>query len=204
MAQLNNKDILNAIWNEQSMEYQNVIPKAVSAEGVEVATVLEEYPTHKNAFINSLTNKIGKEMFFSKLFNNPYKMLHKGLLPYGTNIEQLFVEMAEKKGFDEHFSGSDSMEGDLIRQVKPVVDVCYIKQNFQYKFKTSIGQAQLRGAFDKPQGLSELLSQIINSLASSSNYAEFLDMKKVLTNAVAGTGEGGDSIGLNPLLQSSY
>lgn len=192
---ISNKDILNAIRNEQSLEYQNAIPLAMSEEGIEVYTVLEDYPTHKNAFINSLTNRIGKQMFFSKLFNNPYKMLHKGLLPYGTSIEQLFVEMAEKKGFNEHFTGADTNEGDLIKPLAPVVDVCYIKQNFQYKFKTSIAHSQLRGAFDKPDGLSTLLNQIVNSLASSSNYAEFIDMKKCLTNAAAGDGTGGNEIG---------
>ena len=191
---LTNKDILNSIRNEMSQEYQNVIPVAATFDGSDVAKIMEDYPTHKNAFIDALTNKIAKSMFFSKLFNNPYKMLHKGLLPYGTNIEQLFVEMAEKKGFDEHWSGSDTAEGDLIKAVNPIVDVCYIKQNFRYKFKTSISHAQLRGAFQSPNGLSELLNQIVNSLYSSSNYAEFLDMKKILTNATADNA-GGSEIG---------
>lgn len=200
---LTNKDILNAIRAEQSLEYQNAIPVAMTLDGQEVARILEDYPTHKNAFINSLTNKIGKEMFFSKLFNNPYKMLHKGLLPYGTSVEQLFMEMAERKGFNEHFSNSDTAEGDLLRPLQPNVDVCYIKQNFQYKFKTSIAQSQLRGAFNSPNGLSELLQQIVNSLSSSSNYTEFLDMKKILTNAVAGDGDNGDAIGTG-LVQQLY
>ena len=191
---LTNKDILNSIRNEMSAEYQSVIPVAATFDGSDVAKIMEDYPTHKNAFIDALTNKIAKSMFFSKLFNNPYKMLHKGLLPYGTNIEQLFVEMAEKKGFDEHWTGSDSAEGDLIKAVNPIVDVCYIKQNFRYKFKTSISHAQLRGAFQSPNGLSELLNQIVNSLYSSSNYAEFLDMKKILTNATADNA-GGSEIG---------
>ncbi len=191
---LTNKDILNSIRNEMSLEYQSVIPVAATLDGSDVAKILEDYPTHKNAFIDALTNKIAKSMFFSKLFNNPYKMLHKGLLPYGTNIEQLFMEMAEKKGFNEHWSNSETAEGDLIKAVAPIVNVCYIKQNFRYKFKTSISHAQLRAAFNTPNGLSELLNQIVNSLYSSSNYAEFLDMKKLLTNPEADNA-GGSEIG---------
>ena len=144
---MQNKDILNAIHSEQSAEYQNTIPKATGENDLEIFALLENYPTFKNDFINTLTNRIGRQMFFDKVFNNPFKMLHKGELPYGKSIEQLFVEMAEEKGFNEHFTGSNSNEGDLIGIVAPKVKPDYISQNFAYKFKTSISDLQLKGAF---------------------------------------------------------
>ena len=190
MSQPQNKEILNAIRGEQSTEYQDKIPVATGLNDAEIMALLDEYPTHKNAFINTLTNKIGKELFFSKVFNNPYKMLHKGMLPYGKSIQEMFVEMAEKKGFDDHFTGSSSAEGDLIKAVKPIVKVDYATQNYAYKFKTSISDAQIRGAFTNQNGLSKLLDQIVNSLYSSSNFAEFEDMKKILTNLNADSSLG--------------
>lgn len=197
-----NKDMINSIRSTMSAESQNVIPLATDDNAIEVYATLENYPTAKNEFINTLTNRIGKQMFFDKLFNNPFKMLHKGMLPFGKSIEQLFVEMAEQKGFNEHFSGSSSAEADLIGLVKPSVKVDYITQNFEYKFKTSISDLQLKGAFTSEYGLSELITRAVNSLLSSSQYAEFIDMKKILTQASEDS-TGGSSIGKG-LIQQIY
>lgn len=199
---MQNKDILNAIHSEQSAEYQNTIPKATGENDLEIFALLENYPTFKNDFINTLTNRIGRQMFFDKVFNNPFKMLHKGELPYGKSIEQLFVEMAEEKGFNEHFTGSTSNEGDLIGIVAPKVKPDYISQNFAYKFKTSISDLQLKGAFQNSIGLSHLINRAVNSLLSSTEYAEFRDMKKILTNKTADS-TGGSKIGTG-LIQQMY
>ena len=197
-----NKDMINSIRSTMSAESQNVMPLATDDNAIEVYATLENYPTAKNEFINTLTNRIGKQMFFDKLFNNPFKMLHKGMLPFGKSVEQLFVEMAEQKGFNEHFSGSTSAEADLIGLVKPSVKVDYITQNFEYKFKTSISDLQLKGAFTSEYGLSELITRAVNSLLSSSQYAEFIDMKKILTQ-VSEDSSGGSSIGKG-LIQQIY
>lgn len=200
--QLTNADILNAVRTEQSLEYQNNIPEATGLNDMQILSALESYPTAKNAFIDSLTNRIGRQMFFDKVFNNPYKMLHKGELPYGKSIEQLFTEMAEEKGFNDHFEGSTSNEGDLIKVTKPSVKVDYITQNFEYKFKTSISDLQLRGAFTSSNGLRELIVRAVNSLLSSTEYAEFRDIKKILTNEVADS-TNGSTIGKG-LIQKMY
>ena len=202
MAQLQNKDILNAIRQEAGAEYQNNIPVATGSNDLEVFAALESYPTSKNAFINTLTNRIGRQMFFDKVFNNPYKMFHKGELPYGKSIEQLFTEMAEEKGFTEHFTGSSSNEADLIGVLPPSVKVDYITENFQYKFKTSISDMQIRGAFTDPYGLMTLINNAVNSLLSSTEYSEFRDMKKILTNAKKDS-TGGSTIGTG-LVQKMY
>lgn len=200
--QVSNKDILNSIRQDAGAEYQENIPQATGENDAEVYAALEQYPTAKNAFINTLTNRIGRQMFFDKVFSNPFKMLHRGMLPYGKSIEQLFVEMAEEKGFDEHFKGSTSNEGDLIGITKPSVKVDYISENFEYKFKTSISDLQLRGAFNNSFGLNELLVRAVNSLLSSTEYAEFRDMKKILTNAEVDS-TGGSKIGKG-LIQKMY
>lgn len=192
--QVENKDILNAIRNESSLEYQDKVPVATGANDSEVMRTLDSYPSLRNEFINTLTNRVVETKFFQKIFNNPLRMLHKGMLPFGKTVEQLFVEKAEKKGFNEHFSGSTSNEADLIGVVKPKVVPKYITQNYAYKFKTSISQAQLRGAFTNPKGLGELVNAIVASLSSSVYYEEYKDMKKILTNPTVDA-LGGSTIG---------
>lgn len=201
-AKLTNAEILNAVKEEQSAEYKATVPTATGENDAQIYATFEAYPTQKNAFIDTLTNRIGRQMFFDKVFNNPYKMLHRGELPYGKSIEQLFTEMAEEKGFDEHFTGSTSNEGDLIKVTKPSVKVDYITQNFEYKFKTSISDLQLKGAFTNQFGLMNLITSAVNSLLSSTEYAEFRDMKKILTNTTADDSKG-STIGTG-LIQKMY
>lgn len=199
---ISNRDVLNAIREEQGAEYQSVVPLSEDLTGIDLLATFESYPTAKNAFINTLTNRIGRQLFFDKVFNNPFKMLHKGLLPYGKSIEQLFNEMAEEKGFNEHFTGSTSNEADLIGVLAPKVKVDYITQNFEYKFKTSISDLQLRGAFNDQFGLMELIDRAVNQLLSSSEYAEFRDMKKILTQTTQDA-SGGSTIDKG-LIQKMY
>ena len=182
MAKVQNKDLLNSIRAEQSAEYQERVPMATGSNDLEVYASLESYPSTKNEFINTLTNKIGKTMFFNKVFNNPLKMLHRGMLPFGKSVEEMFVELAEQKGFNEHFTGSTTNEGDLIGIVTPKVKVDYISQNFAYKFKTSISDLQLKGAFTDSYGLNTLFNKIVDSLYSQVQVSEFEDMKDILIN----------------------
>lgn len=191
---VNNTEILNSLRNEMSLEYQDKVPVATNENYMEVASILFSYPTLANEFISTLTNRVVKTKFFNKVFNNPLKMLHKGDLPFGKSLEQLFVEMAEVKGFDEHFTDSSSEEGDLIKSVKPVIKPSYISQNFKYKFKTSISHHQLKGAFTSNNGLQELVKAILDSLYSSVYYKEYIDMKKILLNNNEDS-SGGSNIG---------
>ena len=199
MARVQNKDLLNSIREEQSLEYQERVAVATGSNDLEIYATLEAYPTVKNEFINTLTNKVGKTMFFNKVFNNPLKMLHRGMLPYGKSIEEMFVELAEQKGFNEHFEGSSTNEADLIGVTTPKVKVDYISQNFAYKFKTSISDLQLRGAFTDSYGLSTLLNKIVDSLFSQVQVSEFEDMKDILINQTKkSTGGSVQDVGIIP------
>lgn len=181
-----NKDILNQIHATASAEYQGRVAVATAENGAEIYTTIMDFPSLKNEFINALTNKVVKSVFYSKVFSNPLQMLHRGKLPFGASVEQIFVDMAERKNFDERFTGSMSVEGDLIRKAEPGVNVRYITKNFAYKYKVSISETQLRAAFASQTGLSELVNQLTNSAISSAYYDEFSDMKAILLNLAAG------------------
>lgn len=180
MSTVKNKDLLNSMRETMSQEYQGRVSKVAEGTGIEVLNTLNDYPTLKNEFLDVLTNKVIKSQFYSKVFENPLKMFHRGSIPYGSSIEQLFVEMAEKKGFREHFNGSTSVESDLIGVQKPSILAKYITKNFEYKYKVTISEEQLRTAFMNSTGLSELISQIMSSLTSGAYFDEFNDMKKLL------------------------
>lgn len=175
-----NAEILNTIRANASTEYQERVPEALGVGG-NVSNVFTQYPTMKNEFLNALTNKIARTLFYSKVFDNPLKALHKGILPYGYSLEQIFVNMAESKGFWEHWDVSGDEVKDLVGKKKPDIKLLYIERNFAYKYKTTISDQQLRTAFHDQNGLSRLVEQVVASVYSKAYFDEFNDMKRVLT-----------------------
>lgn len=175
-----NAEILNTIRANASSEYQERVPEALGVGG-NVSNVFNQYPTMKNEFLNALTNKIARTLFYSKVFDNPLKALHKGMLPYGYSLEQIFVNMAESKGFWEHWDESGDEVKDLVGKKKPDIKLLYIERNFAYKYKTTISDQQLRTAFHDQNGLSRLVEQVVSSVYSKAYFDEFNDMKRVLT-----------------------
>ena len=174
-----NAEILNTIRANASTEYQERVPEALGVGG-NVSNVFSQYPTMKNEFLTALTNKIARTLFYSKVFDNPLKALHKGMLPYGYSLEQIFVNMAESKGFWEHWDASGDAVKDLVGMKKPDIKLLYIERNFAYKYKTTISDQQLRTAFTEQNGLSRLVEQVVSSVYSKAYFDEFNDMKRIL------------------------
>ena len=175
-----NAEILNTIRANASTEYQERVPEALGVGG-NVSNVFSQYPTMKNEFLTALTNKIARTLFYSKVFDNPLKALHKGMLPFGYSLEQIFVNMAESKGFWEHWDASGDEVKDLVGKKKPDIKLLYIERNFAYKYKTTISDQQLRTAFQDQNGLSRLVEQVVSSVYSKAYFDEFNDMKRILT-----------------------
>ena len=174
-----NAEILNTIRANASSEYQERVPEALGVGG-NVSNVFSQYPTMKNEFLTALTNKIARTLFYSKVFDNPLKALHKGMLPYGYSLEQIFVNMAESKGFWEHWDTTGDEVKDLVGMKKPDIKLLYIERNFAYKYKTTISDQQLRTAFTEQNGLSRLVEQVVSSVYSKAYFDEFNDMKRIL------------------------
>ena len=187
-----NAEILNTIRANASSEYQERVPEALGVGG-NVSNVFSQYPTMKNEFLTALTNKIARTLFYSKVFDNPLKALHKGMLPYGYSLEQIFVNMAESKGFWEHWDKSGDEVKDLVGKKKPDIKLLYIERNFAYKYKTTISDQQLRTAFHDQNGLSRLVEQVVSSVYSKAYFDEFNDMKRILTAHAQGKYIGYDT-----------
>lgn len=182
MTKMNNDQIIKAVVNEMG---EDVKQHAEGKSGVELLSVFDDFPNVKNAFVNTLTNKITKSVIFSKIFNNPLKELKKGKLEYGESIEELFVQMAMSKNFGESWESSGTPEGDLIRKLKPKVTAMYISVNFDKKYKTTVFDKQLRKAFINEYGLSNLVMQIVGSITSQAEYQEFLATKQTMLSLVS-------------------
>ena len=113
------------------------------------------YPTTKNEFINLLTNQVSKQLFFNKVWENPYKMFNRGQLPYGKSIESIFVDIVKGKDRTRQ-TKADALASDLLTRQNANVKVEYYTENFQQQYPTTLSDEVLIGAFRTANGLSEM------------------------------------------------
>lgn len=180
-----NEDIIKAVSASMPEEYAQ---KLAGLSSEQVFGVMTDFPHVANSFISTLTNKVTKSLIYSKIFNNPLKFLKKDKLEYGDSIEQLFVEMAQVKGFTGHWideTGANTPEADLIRKLAPEVEAMYITLNVDYKLKTTVFDKALKKAFFQEGGLSNLIGQIVGSITSSAEFKEFTLMKDVYEKLIS-------------------
>ena len=179
---MDNVTFTNSIRTLASAEYQNRIPSATKSNLLAVATMITDYPTAKNEFINVLTNQVVRTIFMDKLYNNPFKFFKKGSLPYGKSIEMVFVDLIKAKNWNERFNGESSDAGSLIGK-EPIsnVKVKYISENFRHKYKITISDEQLKGAFRSRDGLSALVNRLVVAPLNSAEFDEYMIMKGLIS-----------------------
>lgn len=177
-----NIDILNAIRAKASPDYQNRIPEATKENLKELAINITEYEPSKNEFLHSLMNRIALVVLRKKLFNNPLRNFKKGALAYGTDIEEIFVNIAKAHTFNP--------ERDQDLQFKrEIADVQtrFHRLNRENFYKVTISEQQLTNAFLNEYGMRDLIGSLTDSLYNGDNQDEYLVMKNLLTQHIDST-----------------
>lgn len=183
MALVRNKEFIQAMLKDpKTSQTVKTALKDVNLDDMElVFNTLTEMDDVRNAWISDLVNRCVSTRFFQKVYENPLKMLHHGMLGFGDSIQQIFVKMGQRKGFYTNFDDSNgSPEKDLIGKRVPDVEVDIIKQNFAHRYKVSVSIEELRKAFMNEGGLQSMASGLINSNMDSAETDEFEDMKGLL------------------------
>ena len=178
---LDNVTFTKALSTATSQEFQDRIGDVTKANMHKIGTIISEYPTAKNEFINVLTNQVAKQRFFSKAYENPYKLFKKGMLPYGKSIESIFVDIVKGKDRTRQTTATN-LASDLLTRQNPEVKVEYYTENKQMQYQATITDEELKGAFRTENGLSELTSRILQSPLNSAEYDDFLLVKHALSH----------------------
>lgn len=167
-------DILNAIRNNASANYRDYIPQADdSLESVRaIGTILMNYPALQNEFLNALVNRIGRVLVTSKMYDNPWNMFKRGMLEFGETVEEVFVDIAKPFEYDP-----ETAESEVFKREIPDVRAAFHTLNYQKFYKVTVQREQLRQAFLTWDGVTDLITKIINSMYAGANYDEFLVMK---------------------------
>ena len=178
---LDNVTFTKALVSATSQEFKDRIGEVTAKNMHKVGEIITDYPTAKNEFVNVLTNQVAKQRFFSKAYENPYKLFKKGMLPYGKSIESIFVDIVKGKDRTRKTDGS-ALATDLLTRENPNVKVEYYTENKQMQYQATISDEELKGAFRTENGLSELTSRILQAPLNSAEYDDFLLVKHALSH----------------------
>lgn len=172
-AETSNSDILNAIRNVSSLDYQRRIPAATKANVDDVVHNLLTYRPLMNEFVDALVNRIGLEIFKYNSWTNPLAKFKRGMLNFGDTIEEVIVGLLEAKVYDPD---REYLEKDVFGTERPDVQSSFHKVNRQNWYKISINEVLLRRAFLTEFGLSGFVAQLMESPNTSDEWDEFLLM----------------------------
>ena len=174
-------DILNVIRKNASQNYRDYVPKATpDADSIrEIGAVIMDYPNLQNEFLSALVNRIGRVLITSKMYDNPWTMFKKGMLEFGESIEEIFVNIAKPFQFDPEVA-----ESTVFKREIPDVRSAFHIMNYQKYYKATIQNDQLRQAFLSWDGITDLISKIVDAMYTAANYDEFQTMKYMLAKRI--------------------
>lgn len=174
-------DILNAIRNSASTNYRDFVPMAKSTpESIRsIGEIIMQYTPLQNEFLNALVNRIARVIITSKMYSNPLSMFKKGLIDFGESIEEIFVNIAKPHQYDVEESESKVFAREI-----PDVRAAFHTLNYKKFYKQTIQNKDLNQAFLSWDGITDLISKIVNAMYTAANYDEFVTTKYMLAKAI--------------------
>lgn len=118
-----------------------------------------------NQFISSLLNGIALRVVQSKYWEDPWVSLEKGKLDYGEVVQETFIKMAKPRRFNQARAEQEVFKRDI-----PDVMSAFHAVNYQYFYKQTISNEELRMAFNTWEGLTSFIADIIKNMFTSANY----------------------------------
>lgn len=174
-------DILNVIRNNASYPYQKDVPNITKEEDIpKVGEILFGNPMHANEFINALVNRIALVRAKSATFNNPYKHLKKGYLEFGETVENIFVGIIKAVKYN-----AEKAPDREFKRTLPNVQSVFNLTNWRVLYPITIEKQALKRAFTSADGVTNLITTIINQVYTSAEYDEYLLFKYLLIKAIS-------------------
>ena len=170
-------DVINAVISTNSTLKENV-PLATNATLQATGGTIMAYTPFMNEFINGLVNRIIFQEAHNVVYENPLKIFKGADVPYGTDVQDSIANPAVATPYD-----STAMS-DVLSPGNPDVKTVYYRRNRQDKYKVTVYDAQLAGAFVSADTFNNFVNMLINTLTSGDNIDEFKLMKGLVGQAI--------------------
>lgn len=169
--------ILNTIRANASAYYQSAVPYTDNSTTSirNIGNVIMQYQPLQNEFLSALVNRIGRVIITSKLYDNPWSFVKKGLLEFGETVEEIFVNIAKPHSFNPSVA-----ESEVFKREIPDVRAAFHTMNYRKFYKSTVSNDQLRQAFLSWNGITDLIAKIVDAMYTGANYDEFLTMKYLI------------------------
>lgn len=174
-------EILNVIRANASQAYQDQVPEVTTKHDIpKVGEVLYGTPARANEFINALVNRIALVRIKSANFNNRFSVLKKGYLEFGETVEEVFVGICKAMEFNQEKAHQREHKRYL-----PEVRSAFHMINWRVLYPVTVSQEDLRQAFLSVDGVTNLITKIVNSVYGGAEYDEFLLFKYLMIKAIS-------------------
>lgn len=174
-------DILNTIRANASAQYQSQIPSVSTEHDIpKVGETLYGYPALANEFVGALVNRIAAVKIKNAVFQNEYAELKKGYLPFGSTVEEVFVNICKAREFSAEKAAAREFKRTL-----PDVRTAFHTMNWKVQYPITIQNEDLRMAFTSFGGVEDLIARIVDSVTTAAEYDEYLLFKYLIIKAIA-------------------
>ena len=174
-------DIMNVIRKNASPEYQAKVPEVSEVDDiVKVGQIIYGTPAFANQFVNSLVNRIAFALMESATFNNPYRILKKGVIEFGETIEDIFVNIAQVVEYDPNKAKSREFARTF-----PDIRTAFYKMNWRVMYPVTVQDQDLYNAFLSVEGVTDLITKIVESIMRAYEYDEYLLFKYMIIKAIS-------------------
>lgn len=176
LIQHDNATLLDGLRGDMSTHYRNSVPKATQGDVSETIRTIQSYKPHMNELVEALVNRIGREIFRRNAWTNKLAVFKRGEMEFGDTIEE--IQMGTLKAHTYNPDRDSSVE-DLHGTELPDIQTSFHSVNRQEYYRVTITRAMLRRAFLTNNGLSDMISELIQSATTSDNRDEFLIMTQL-------------------------
>ena len=171
-----NAEILNTVRQYAPQDYQNRIPAVTQATVQDAIKALNSYTPDWNVFWNILLNRIALTIVRQKSFTNPLGYLKRASIRWGTQIQEMQVNLIRAKEYTKDAMNVFGLDGR-----EPDVHVKYHTMNRRDKYEIALPMEQvLTGAFTGDESLSSLINSCLAQPMNSDQNDEFLLMMNLL------------------------
>ena len=175
-----NEEILNAVRQEASSDYQSHVPMATAENQVLIGQTLTTNQSLLNEFVR-LLNRVGRTIIADYEVKNPLAEFMMEL-PFGASVAEWQVNLAKAEAYDPYLEGND-----LYKLRIPDVAELFHNRRIEEKYPATLFKPEIRKAFLTESGIYDYYSRIAKSLYDGDRFDIYKYMKE-LVSEVAGKG----------------
>lgn len=171
--------ILNGIRNTIGGEFREATPLVEDAESLAAyGEVVMGSGHYRNQYIG-LIGKIAQQILLHYAYENPLKLLKRGVLEIGESVEIDWVRLTMPEGYSQ----SVANPGDVFKTNNPEVLFTWHPVNSQLFYETTVNEQEISLCFTSQNGVNDLIGVIIQRIYDSSEWDEQIIMQYLLARA---------------------